>query len=293
MLRSMTGFGAAQGTVEGVQFSLEVRSVNNRYLKAVLKLPEYWAGIEAEAEDLLRRQVGRGTVTMVVRVRLPDDQAAHRVNTAALASYIDQLKVLEVDANPTMRIDLGSLLLLPGVCEPPPIEELCQRTKAGLLGLVAEALEGLTRMRLREGQALGKELKALCKLLLKQVRAVGERAPNVVEEYRQRLAARVRDLTGGVGTNADAEAVAREVVFFAERCDVTEELARLKSHVEQFLAAADSPDLAGRKLDFIAQEMLREANTVASKANDSEIARAAVEMKTAIDRIKEQVQNIE
>jgi len=293
MLRSMTGFGAAQGAVEGVQFSVEVRSVNNRYLKPVLKLPEYWSGLDSEVESVLRRHVGRGTVTLTVRVKLPEDQAAHRVNTAALSSYLDQLKVLEVDANPTMRIDLGSLLSLPGVCEPPPVEDLCERTKGGLLDLVGKALEALAAMRSREGQALGKELKAHCKVILKHVRAVGERAPNVVADYRDRLTARIRELIGAGTAGVEPESLAREVALFAERCDVTEELSRLKSHVEQFLAAADSPEPAGRKLDFLAQEMLREANTVASKANDVEIAHAAVEMKTAIDRIKEQVQNVE
>lgn len=293
MLRSMTGFGSAAGCVEGVQFTVEVRSVNNRYLKPVIKLPEYWASAEAEVESLLRRQINRGTVTLNVRVKLPDEQAAHRVNTAALASYIEQLKVLEVDANPTMRIDLAALLALPGVCEPPPIEDLCQQTKAGLMKLVEQALADLARMRSREGGALGKELKAHCKLLLKQAGVVNQKAPKVVEDYRDRLTARIGELTGTGTAGVDPGVLAREVALFAERCDVTEELARLKSHVEQFLSAADSPEPAGRKLDFIAQELLREANTIASKANDAEVARAAVEMKTAIDRIKEQVQNIE
>jgi len=293
MLRSMTGFGSATGCVEGVQFTVEVRSVNNRYLKPVIKLPEYWAAAEAEVEALLRRQINRGTVTLNVRVKLPDEQAAHRVNMAALTSYIEQLKVLEVEANPTMRIDLAALLALPGVCEPPPIEDLCQRTKAGLMKLVEGALENLARMRSREGGALGKELKAHCKLLLKQVGVVHQKSPKVVEDYRDRLTARIRELTGSGTAGVDPDVLAREVALFAERCDVREELARLKSHVEQFLSASDSPDPAGRKLDFIAQELLREANTIASKANDADVARAAVEMKTAIDRIKEQVQNIE
>jgi uncharacterized protein (TIGR00255 family) len=289
----MTGFGAAQGLVEGVGFTVEVRSVNNRYLKPVIKLPEYWAAAEAEVEALLRRQINRGTVSLTVRVKLPDEQAAHRINTAALANYIDQLKVLQVDANPLMRIDLAALLMLPGVCEPPPIDDLCQKTKAGLMKLVEAALADLARMRSREGAALGKELKAHCKLLLKQVGIVTQKAPKIVLDYRDRLAARVSDLMGAGTAGVDPDVLAREVALFAERCDVTEELARLKSHVEQFLSAADSPDPAGRKLDFIAQELLREANTIASKSNDAEVARAAVEMKTAIDRIKEQVQNIE
>ena len=220
-------------------------------------------------------------------------ETARVARTPALASYIDQLKILEVEANPLMRIDLGSLLALPGVCEPPPIEDLCQRTKAGMLKLVEQGVGNLERMRFREGVVLGKELKVQCKLVLGHVRAVGEKTPKVVEDYRDRLAAKICELTGSGMAGVDPDVLAREVALFAERRDVTEELSRLKSHVEQFLSESDSPEPAGRKLDFIAQEMLREANTIASKANDAEIACSAVEIKTAIDRIKEQVQNIE
>lgn len=135
MLRSMTGFGSTMGNVNGIEYAVEVRSVNNRYFKPVLKLPESWGGAEVEIEQLLRKNVYRGSVTLTVRMRLPDDRSACRVNTAALTSYIDQLKGLEIEANPTMRIDIGSLLLLPGVCEQPPVQELIQSTHDELLAL--------------------------------------------------------------------------------------------------------------------------------------------------------------
>ena len=293
MLRSMTGFGSAQGAVKGVEYSVEARSVNNRYFKPVIKLPEYWAAAESEVEKLLRQSISRGTVTLIVRVKLPQDKSAYKVNTAALANYIEQLKVVGSEANPMLRIELGSLLLLPGVCEPPALEEIWQATREGLMKLIDTALKNLVKMRDREGKATGAELAALCGDILKQADAVALKAPGVVVEYHQRLRERVQELTAAAKVEIDAEALAREVAVFAERCDVAEELTRLKSHVEQFQAAFQSPEPAGRKLDFIAQEMLREANTIASKANDSEIAHAVVDMKTAIDRIKEQVQNIE
>jgi uncharacterized protein (TIGR00255 family) len=293
MLRSMTGYGSAHGLVEGVEFTVEVRGVNNRYLKPAIKMPECWSALETEIESALRRHVSRGTIALTVRAKLPEEQAAHRVNATALSSYLQQIKAMEVDANPTLRIDLGTLLSLPGVCEPPPMEELCERTKAGLLALVEKALGSLDVMRHREGATLGKELAAHCKGILKHAKAVKKRSPRVVEDYRDRLVDRVRELTGSGKVAVDPDSLAREIAMFAERADVAEELSRLQSHVEQFLSAAGSPQPAGRKLDFIAQEMLREANTVASKANDAEIAHAAVEMKTAIDRIKEQVQNVE
>ncbi|RPI63903.1 MAG: YicC family protein [Planctomycetaceae bacterium] len=293
MLRSMTGFGSVQGVVEGVEYAVETRSVNNRYLKAVIKVPESWANAEQEIEKLLRSKIYRGTVTLAVRMKIPDEQATYRVNTAALANYIEQLKPLEMDANPSIRIDLGSLLQLPGVCEAPEFKELCERTYDGLTALINQALDALLEMRLAEGQLLKKDLLDQCEIIDRSLLAVGTRAPQVIKEYHGRLATRVAELTASAKIEMDQDTLAREVAIYAEKCDIAEEIARLSGHVKHFRLAMASPEPAGRKLDFIAQEMLREANTIGSKANDVEIAHAVVDMKTAIDRIKEQVQNAE
>jgi uncharacterized protein (TIGR00255 family) len=293
MLRSMTGFGAAGGLVEGVEYAVEMRSVNSRYFKASVKLPEALSWAEADIEHLLRASLSRGSIVAAIRVKLPDDQAACRVNVAALTRYIDQLRELKFEANPTIRIDLGAMLQLPGVCEPPPVEELLSRTKGGLMALIEKALKLLVEMRTTEGRAVRGELMAHCDTIVRNLLTVEKHAPQVVLDYHQRLTDRVRDLTAGGNVQIDQEQLAREVAIFAERCDIAEEISRLRGHVEQFRESADSPDPAGRKMDFIAQEMLREANTISSKANDASIARAVVEIKTAIDRIKEQVQNIE
>jgi uncharacterized protein (TIGR00255 family) len=289
----MTGFGAAQAEIEGVEYAVEVRSVNNRYFKAATKLPEAWSAAEAEVEKLLRQKIHRGSVTIKVRMRIPDDKAAYRVNMAAMRSYIDQLKMLEMDADPTLRIDLGSLLQLPGVCEPPPMEDICQATHDGLIGLIGQALDQLIEMRRQEGRAVKAELLAQCDVVQANLAAVRQRAPEVVKDYHAKLQSRVSELMNAGRAGIDAEALAREVAVFAERCDITEEIARLAGHLAQFRQAMDSAEPAGRKLDFIAQEMLREANTIASKANDAEIPRAVVEIKTAVDRIKEQAANVE
>jgi len=289
----MTGFGAAQGQVEGVNYTVEIRSVNNRYLKPVVKLPEIWFHAEAEVEKLLRTRIHRGSVTIRVQMRLPDSKAACRINLDAVASYVHQLKMIEVEAGPTLRIDLGSLLQMPGACTPPPNEEICQSTHDGLMKLVDEALEALVAMRRVEGAALEAELLAQCDVVESCLDVVRTRAPEVIKDYQERLTQRVRELLAGGRADIDAELLAREVAIFAERCDVTEEVARLSGHIEQFRQATTTNEAAGRKLDFVAQEMLREANTIASKANDADIAQAVVEMKTAIDRIKEQVANVE
>jgi len=293
MLRSMTGFGAAQGQFEGVEYAVEARSVNHRYFKAVVKLPEIWSAAEVEVEKLLRSRVNRGSATLAVRMKVSEEQAAYDVNTVALGRYLDQLKEMVVDANPTLRIDLGSMLQLPGVCEPPLLEEICRRTREGLMGLISSAVDALMEMRQQEGRAIEQDLRDHCETVTKAAAVIADRAPRVVQEYHDRLAARVQELVHGGKLQIDAEILAREVAIFAERCDVTEEISRLTAHVDHFRGAMGSAEPAGRKLEFIAQEMLREANTIASKANDAEIARSVVEMKTGIDRIKEQVQNVE
>ncbi len=293
MLRSMTGYGSAEGQCEGIEYAIEVRSVNNRYLKVAIKAPDAWNSAESDVEKLIRSRITRGTVYLAIRMRLPHDKAACRVNLPVVSAYLDQLRELEVEANPTLRIDLGTLLQLPGATEVPELTDLCEQTRDGLFTLIEQALERMVEMRDREGLALAAELRKNCEEVSRATGAVEKRAPQVVQGYHDRLRERVAELTRAASLNLDAEILAREVAVFAERCDVEEELARLKAHVEHFLAAMEGPDAAGRKLEFIAQEMLREANTIASKGNDAEIARIVVEMKTAIDRIKEQVQNVE
>ena len=293
MPRSMTGFGNARGQAEGVEYDVEVRAVNNRYLKTVIKLPDVWSSAESEVEKRLRKHVDRGSVTLSLRMRLGDEQAAYRVNTAAVRRYVEQLKAVEVEANPTLRIDLGSLLQLPGVCEPPPLDELCQASRAKLMELIDEAIAGLVAMREHEGQELAEDLLANCAALEEHLATVTERAPGVVANYHEKLCQRVAELTDSGQAEVDDDILAREVAFFADRCDIAEEISRLSGHMELFRQTLATNEAAGRKLDFIAQEMLRETNTIGSKANDTQIARAVVEMKTAIDRIKEQVQNVE
>ena len=223
----------------------------------------------------------------------PDDQAAYRVNTAALTRYLDQLREVESDANPTMRIDLGSLLQLPGVCEPPALEDICEKTQAGLMALVDQAVANAAEMRRVEGESLVADMAGNCDVVGENLEKVVERAPTVVQEYHERLRQRVEELTRAGQVNLDKDTLAREVAVFAERCDVAEEISRLREHLKQFRKTMSAGENTGRKLDFIAQEMLREANTIGSKGNDSQIAQAVVEIKTGIDRIKEQVQNVE
>ncbi|NBB94179.1 MAG: YicC family protein [Planctomycetes bacterium] len=289
----MTGFGAASGEVEGVHYAVEVKSVNNRYLKVVLRLPDSLSALEGDIEAQMRQRIARGSVTLSVRMKLADEQAAYRVNDAVLQSYLEQIRLAETDSNPMLRLDLGAVLQLPGVCEPPPLEELAEQTRDGLLDLVDQAIDALVSMRVRDGKGTEDDLLVQCETIDRELQDVASRSGEVVDLYHERLRERVEELTRNAKVNIDAETLAREVAIFAERSDINEEISRLTAHVEQFREACRDGEQIGRKLDFIAQEMLREANTIASKASDASIARSVVDIKTAIDRIKEQAANVE
>ncbi|MDP6544259.1 MAG: YicC/YloC family endoribonuclease [Phycisphaerae bacterium] len=292
MLQSMTGFGAAQGHCDGVEYSVEIRAVNHRYLKTSVKVPEIWSSAEIDIENLLRDRLQRGSIGLSVRMRISDEQAAYTVNTVALAKYIDQVKGLRSAGEEYLTIDLAVLMALPGVCNPPKMDDLRERTCDELMGLINQAIDNLLEMRAREGKGVQDDLLDQCEQVEASLGDIGSRSPRVVEEYHQRLCERVGELIDAARIDIDKDHLAREVAVFADRCDINEEISRQNGHLQQFRETCGGDQPAGRKLDFIAQEMLREANTIASKANDSEIGRAVVDMKTAVDRIKEQVQNV-
>jgi len=292
MLQSMTGFGASQGHCDSVEYSVEIRAVNHRYFKASMKLPEVWSSEEVDIENLLRDRLQRGSIGLLVRMRISDEQAAYTVNTVAMAKYIDQLKGLRSAGEEDLTIDLAVLMALPGVCNPPQMDDLRERTCGELMGLIDQAVDNLLEMRVREGRSVQDDLMDQCDQIESSLNAIALRAPDVIAGYHQRLCERVEELTGAARIDLDKDYLAREAAVYADRCDINEEISRQRGHLQQFQETCNSDQPVGRKLDFIAQEMLREANTIASKANDSEIARAVVDMKTAVDRIKEQVQNV-
>lgn len=297
MIRSMTGFGDAATEVDGVHYALELRSLNNKYFKAAMRLPEVIAGLEAELESALRRRINRGSLTLTVKLRISDAHAASRINEPALMRYLDHLETIHGKIqDQSVHIDLTALLALPGVLQPSEDEEeLLTRARPVLLKLADEACERLTAMRVSEGNALAAELLGQAEVIRERLNEIRDRAPRVVEDYHQRLRTRIDELMSQAKLKLNEHDLIREVAVFAERADVNEEICRLSGHVEQFeqLIQSGRKEPAGRTLDFLAQEMLREANTIASKSNDAPISRAAVEVKSAIDRIKEQAQNVE
>ncbi|MBU0640642.1 MAG: YicC family protein [Planctomycetes bacterium] len=294
MIHSMTGFGEAQLEEAGYRYYLEIRSVNNRFFKPSIRQPEDFAFLESEVERLLHSRLSRGSVTMRLHVHNLSAAAAEEINTAAVQHYIRQLRQAAPPDDPNLTIDLATLATLPGVCQP---RELTGQEREHAWAIVSKllesALEQLVSMRAKEGQTLAADLKAHAECIGTQLDLIRQRAGLVVEEYRQRLAARVQQLIASSNVQLAEEDLVREVAIYAERSDISEELTRLAGHLEHFDGALNSAEPAGRKLEFIAQEMLREANTIGSKAGDPEIARQTIEIKGAIDRIKEQVQNAE
>ncbi|MCA9243025.1 MAG: YicC family protein [Phycisphaerales bacterium] len=290
MLRSMTGYGEAQSQEGGHAYHIELRSVNSRYFKAQIRLPEEFAFLEPQLESLLRERLIRGAISARVFHRDMSASAAQDVNIAAVEHYLAKLKPL-VDGDST--IDLARILQMPGVCEPQALTQ-SERDKAEtrLAALTNAAIDRLIEMREKEGEALARDLRGQCESLLSNLEAINERAPSVVAEFRDRLLGRVQDLLRDSNVSLAQDDILREVSIYAERSDINEEISRLRGHIEQFLQSMES-ESAGRKLDFIAQEMLREANTIGSKSGDRDIARRIIDMKGAVDRIKEQAQNVE
>ena len=288
----MTGFGAAHSVEGGCRYSVEMRSVNGRFLKCVPRVPDELHGLEPEIEKVVGATLQRGSVTVSVRFVDESDQAAVSINTAALEQYVAQLQPLATKFSE--RIDIASLLGLPGVIAADASTSHLETARPIVLGLVADAVAQVDSMRVHEGAALVADINEHLAAIHGSLNQISVRAPQVVEDYQIRLRERMESLLAEVKAEVRQEDLLREVAVFAERTDIAEELSRLAAHLDQFreLLAKDS-DLIGRTLDFLCQEMLREANTIGSKCLDSEVARCVVEVKGAVDRVKEQVQNLE
>ncbi len=292
----MTGFGEASTTVGAAQYFVEVRSLNSKFFKAIIRLPDDLQALEVELESVLRRRLSRGTVTMTAKCTGADDASAYVINHKALESYIEQVRRAPMVASGAVAIDVSAMLSLPGVVQPTADEAgRLAKARAALVPLLERACDGLVKRREGEGAALKADLVAQRDLIADRLVLIRQKAPGVIAEYELRLKQRIETLLHGSGMKLDTVDVIREIAVYAERTDVAEELTRLTGHLEQFSdLVSNHPDKpVGRTLDFLTQEMLREANTIASKSPDAGISRAIVEVKGAIDRIKEQVQNVE
>jgi len=296
MIKSMTGYGEASGQVNGVDYSVEIKAVNNRYLRAIIKLPEAFAFLEERIEKVLREHLSRGTVNFTLRVRSSAMDDLFEIDEKALENVTRKLSEIQRNAQMEGTFDISNLLSLPGIVSAPmPTKAMTDQVAEGTLALTRAALTRVNEMRAEEGRFLAADLQSHCEAIKADLKIISDRRGVVMTEHAEKIKKRVDGLLAEAKLELDQETLAREVAILAERSDIAEELSRLEAHLHQFdqTCTAQNGDQAGRRLDFIGQELLREANTIASKANDLEIGVRVVDIKCHIDRIKEQTQNVE
>ena len=294
MLLSMTGFGEAHSQEDGLAVGVEVRAINSRFFKLTVRATEGYSSLEPHIEEITRRSIRRGTVQVNLRVDRMRSCQDYRINTDVLNGYRDQLQELNRKWGGATSIPLESLLPLPGVVEDQSLAFFSPDDDWPAIAKVLEAaMRNLAEMRRREGQAMADDLSLNCRTIASGVEQIQQRATTVVDAYRGRLEKRLNKVLADYQVTLDPADIVREVCLFAERGDISEEIVRLKSHLDQFDAIMQLPESSGRKLEFLTQEMFREANTIGSKVSDVEIAKHVIEIKTAIERIREMIQNIE
>jgi uncharacterized protein (TIGR00255 family) len=292
----MTGYGEAHHESDKMRVSVELRALNNRYLKVSVRAAEPYNLLEAEFEKVIRKKVRRGTVQVNLRCDRQFSPHDFRVNIPALKSYVDQVRRAAEEMGLRDRSDalLGQVLALPGVVPEPGASSVSVDDEWPILERVLDAaLDKLQTMRLEEGKAMGLEFLQLRGHIATQLEAIRAKAPQVTEAYRDRLFERVKNLLAEHDVKIDRSDLIKEVAVFVERSDIAEEVVRLASHLDQFQVFMNEPESPGRKLEFLTQEMFREANTIGSKAGDVDISRRAVEIKGTLEKIRELVQNVE
>jgi uncharacterized protein (TIGR00255 family) len=288
----MTGFGTAAVEKGGLVLRAEVRAVNHRSLQVKLRLPPELAFLEPEVERQVRQRVERGSLSLSVTAAGTSTLRTPQVDATAARAYKHKLERLARELGLQPAVSLELLAGLPGVIGAEVDERGLKREARLLQQAVSGALEALEEMREREGAALARDLRRSAKSITGLVGRVSKRMPQVVRSHKTALKKRVAELLDGRAGLAEAD-LARELALIADRLDVSEELTRLTSHLEQLEVLLERPGAVGRQLDFLVQEFLREANTIGSKCNDAPAAHMVVELKTWIERLREQVQNIE
>jgi len=290
----MTGFGEAHHQEDGLAVTVEVRAINSRYFKLAVRAGEGYSSLEPRIDAIVRRSVRRGTIQVSLRVDRATTAEDFKIDAEVLGGYRRQLEELGRRWGlESAEVPLEALLALPGVVDPTATSADPTADWPVVARTLQEALAHLSAMRAEEGRAMAADLKENCAAAAESLEAIARRAPLVGEAYRARLTERLQKILEEHDVVLEPADVIREVGLFAERGDISEEIVRLRSHLEQFEATMELSESSGRRLEFLTQEMFREANTMGSKANDVEIGRHVIEIKAAIERIREMIQNIE
>ena len=292
MIRSMTGYGNATAILNGREITVEVRSVNNRYLDCNVKMPRAFSFAEDAVKQMVKQFTTRGKVDVFISVNaLEGTDVKVSVNKPVLEGYLAALRSIAQDYEVRDDISACSLSRLPDVFLVEKAKDDEEQIQKDILDVASQALEKYNAMRQREGQALCDDLRAKAKIILSLVEKVEARSPVTLEEYRSRLTAKLQEVLGN--TNLDESRILQEAAIYADKIAVDEETVRLRSHLDQLESMLAGGGPIGRKLDFLLQEMNRETNTIGSKGNDLEQARTVVDMKAELEKVREQTQNIE
>jgi uncharacterized protein (TIGR00255 family) len=290
----MTGHGEAHLHEDGLEAGIELRTINSRFLKVSIRSSEGYSSLEPQIESLLRQLIRRGTIQATVRASRVHSAEDYQLNAAVLDGYRRQLEKVCQSWKLPRAVSLEALLPLPGV-----VNADCEVTHDVnadwplLRRALDMAVVNLNQMRAEEGRTMAADMLANCRVVSQCVEQIRSRAPLVIETYRKRLIERIGKVLEEFQVTLNPADLVREVALFAERSDISEEIVRLDSHLEQFETIMNLPESSGRKLEFLIQEMFRETNTIGSKSYDVEIARVVIEIKTAIERLREMIQNVE
>ena len=292
-MKSMTGFGRGSATGENFSVGVDLKTVNNRFLDIHLRLGTELSAYEAQVKRRISTRLSRGRVDAIITLERTGE-VAYELNRPLIAGYISALRTMQQEFEITGEPDINVLARLPGAMQPMR-DGIDEKMVAGVEQAIDEALEELEQMRQREGEALAAEMHSRLDEISQQVPIIEAAASGLVENYRARLQKKIAELLARdtQGVEVDPGRLAQEVAYLADRSDISEEITRLKSHVGQFREALDGESETGKRLDFLLQELNREANTVLSKSTDLLINDAALFIKGAVEKLREQVQNVE
>ncbi|MEX0332316.1 MAG: YicC/YloC family endoribonuclease [Puniceicoccaceae bacterium] len=291
MIQSMTGFGQSKNTLEGVDLAIEVNSVNRRNLEASVALPREWQSFERDIQAAVKERFNRGKLHLQIQASAACGEEGFCWDEAGLASSLKRLQATAEKHGIEPEVDFDTLTRLAALNKTDAVLPELEAISGDLLQLVASALDQLLDMRQTEGAALAEDILNRIDSLETHLESIGRDSGGTVNRFRELLLQRLSQ--AGLEIDLDDERVLKEIALFADKCDISEEITRLKSHFEQFKECVTGGSPVGRKLEFILQEVNREFNTIGSKANNMEVSRSVIEAKNEIERIREQIQNIE
>lgn len=292
MIKSMTGYGSGKAEAGTKTFTVEIKSVNSRYSDFSIKMPRIYTFMEDAIRKTASARINRGKVDIYVNVETNgEDDSVVKVNTALAKEYLAGLKTISEELGISSNATAETFLRIPDVftVDKADIDE--EIISGAIISALTEALDGFDTMRIAEGEKLVTDLKEHLSFIANATAEVEKRSPEIVTEYRQRIEERMRDILGSA--TYDETRLLTEVAIFSDKVNVNEETVRLRSHVDQFTKMLDEGGSVGRKIDFLIQEMNREINTIGSKSNDLDIARIVIDVKAEIEKLREQIQNVE